>query len=464
MNDFSDALLWYGSESSARQYLEIEARALRDGAGFGSDTPDDRRFGAYSDFVALHGETAVVSVAGSLGYKETDWSRYLGMMTYETLANIMAMLVSDQGVTNAVLDVDSPGGVARGVSLATDAIHAAREAGLQVVAHTTGDMCSAAYWISSAAEQIYASKHADVGSIGVIMVHHEVTKALEQDGVKVTVFRKGDEKALGSPYEPLDDKARASIEERLERTYTGFIDTIAANRGIPSDKVRASIATGKVFSAHEAQSLGLIDGIQTFNHLMNSLVPQGNQTPGAFAMSKTPIFTAEAPAALQATTPESEALADALVAVLAGDPAEPAPEQDPAPEPEPAEAASAAPSAMAGLLGDLNTQLVEAKVALEKATTERDELKAGNAGLRDIVAEYTQTLRIRLGQQAGADLESLPDGSLVATHQAVKAQFVARFKPGAQSSVPKEDPALPRSNAAVTRLDKAVRKATSFGK
>jgi hypothetical protein len=186
-------------------------------------------------------------------------------------------------------------------------------------------------------------------------------------------------------------------------------------------------------------------------------------------MSKTPILTAEAPEGLLSLDPNDPVLAAAGVPEATAE--EEAAEEEvtegeegEAGEGEEGEAAAAATASDAGfttMLSTLNSQLIDARVALERVTTERDELRAGNGGLRQIVIEQTQGLRIRLGQPAGSDLNAMPDSTLVATHQAVHGEFMSRFKPGPVSRAPEKEASLP--TAVVTRLDHAVRRATSFG-
>lgn len=466
-----EEFLWFGSATSARAHVERQAQLhdrwnsdpqLRSSY----DEQEPRRFGAYEGFIKVYGNVAVVDVTGTLDYKETDWSLYFNEMTYESLAGILATLVTDGGVKNVVLDIDSPGGAVRGISVASDAIKATREAGLNVIAHTSGMMCSAAYWLGVSADETLSAKAGEVGSVGVVAVHREITGMLDQMGIKVTVFRKGEEKALGSPYEALTDKARASIDRGLENAYTAFIDHVAAERNLSSDVVRSTIATGRVFTATEALQLGMIDKIQTFNSLVNELTaPTASNYPtGVIAMSKTPILAAT-PAALNPDDLDPEVLAAAAATGVLNEPdpkaEEPEP-KEPAPEPAPEPDAAKAAQLFSEALMSLTAQLVEARVSLEKATAERDDLRAANTGLRQIVVDQTAQLRIKLGQPAGADLAGMSDGALVAAHQATKADFMARFTPGAVSKVPQKDAPLP--TAAVTRITKAVQSATSFGK
>ena len=131
MSELDSALVWYGSEASAREYARHYARMLDSDMALRSYEPEEEgRFGGYDDLIQVYDDVAVVAVNGSLGYKENMFTRYFGMMTYETLSNVLAELVNDGGIKTALLDIDSPGGTAKGISLASEAIGHAQDAGL----------------------------------------------------------------------------------------------------------------------------------------------------------------------------------------------------------------------------------------------------------------------------------------------------------------------------------------------
>jgi hypothetical protein len=187
-------------------------------------------------------------------------------------------------------------------------------------------------------------------------------------------------------------------------------------------------------------------------------------------MPKTPI-QAQAPAGLgqsaedlataaAAGLPDEPSEVEATVTVVAEDQAAPPEAADPPQDPPPAEPAKQ--EGVFALVAQLNDQVVETRVKLQAAESELNEMKASRVGLRQIVIEQTQNMRIRLGMPAGTDLDGLTDAALVTSHQSVRDEFMARFRPGAQSQVPAEDTKLGVSN--VTRLDQAIRKVTSFSK
>lgn len=483
--DTGQWVMWYGSEASAHEALTrwqgllAQAPTLEPKAfSFYDDEEDEkRRFSGYDDLIQVQDKLAIVSISGPMAYKESVLTRYFQIMTYETISNLSAAIIADGQIEHVLFDIDSPGGMAKGISLASNALAELRRAGIGTTAHTTGEMLSGGYWVGSSADRVIVDSHSEIGSVGVIAVYHNISKMLEERGITTKVFRKGDEKGLGNPYEKLDDKAEQAIDRSLERSYQFFIDSVAAHRRLDSDFVRSQVATGRVFSAGEALGLGLVDGLKSFSQLVDSLLPSVGvpaQQPTGVRDMKNPI-RAEAPAGLEpgATNTEDPVVAAAVGAAEPGAGAQqPEPQGEPAaqepetqPEPQgsagdPGPSSNGEAAQALSLLAQVNGQLVTAQVSLAQVTAERDALKAGNVGLRTIVLEQTKNLRIRMGQAAGSDLEGLSDTALVAAHNAVHSDFMSRFKGGPTSRVPDQDSPVP--GAAVIQLTEASRRATQI--
>lgn len=491
-----DLLLWYGSESSAQDIMQMESRAYRmlekDSdlvKKYASRPGADQRFGPYSDQIQVLGDLAIVPIEGSMQGKESWITNMMGIMTYDSISNIMATLVDDGNIRRVLLDIDSPGGQVKNLSTALEGISAARDSGIEIIAHTSGDMNSAAYWIGSAADYVAASETAEVGSVGVIAVHMEQAEALEKDGIGVTVLRKGEEKALSTPYEKLSDKARKQILASMDKSYKQFISGVSENRGIPENTVEEKIATGAVFDSAEALELGMVDEIVTYNELVSRYVDtstvaqqsqgEGSQQWSKAAMHKKPITQAgkisQEDAAIAVAAGASPEEAQALIAQSE--------EEDPnAPEElaevtvteeessvEGVEQSAEAPAAtkdetpsnelgaFQSMVAALNEQLVESRVQVSKLESELTALKSGNAGLRQIALEQTQRLRISLGQPGDtADLEALSDVALVQSHRQTLEGFMSRFNVGAKSKESESDntpeESVTRMSAAASRL------------
>jgi signal peptide peptidase SppA len=166
-----------------------------------------------------------------------------------------------------------------------------------IMAYADGQMTSAAYLIGSAADKVYASKTARVGSIGVIMAHYDYSKAQEMRGVKKTYLYSGKYKAMGHDSEPLSDEAKAYLQGHLDDYYTMFVDMVAQQRGVDSKTVLEKMADGKIFIGKKAIEPGLIDGISTYKGALTYLTGEKPQKKEVKRMDPVTLerFKAESP-------------------------------------------------------------------------------------------------------------------------------------------------------------------------
>jgi hypothetical protein len=151
---------------------------------------------------------------------------------------------------------------------AASAVMAAR--GVKPIAtYSDGTMASAAYWVGSAADRVYVSSGVDqVGSIGVVASHVDVSQREQALGIKTTEIVAGKFKRISSQYGPLTESGRQSIQDQVDYLYSLFVGDVAAQRGVSADQVIADMADGRVFIGQQAIDAGLVDGITTLNDVI----------------------------------------------------------------------------------------------------------------------------------------------------------------------------------------------------
>lgn len=170
----------------------------------------------------------------------------------------------DPNVNRVILHVNSPGGLVSGCFDATDELFGLRGE-KPIIALADETALSAAYAIASAADEIVAARTGQVGSIGVMTSYVEMSQALENAGIKVNLIYAGDRKADGHPSQPLSDEARDRIQTRVNRSYDIFVSTVARNRGLSEEAVRATEAD--FYTSQEAVQNGLADRVGTLGNL-----------------------------------------------------------------------------------------------------------------------------------------------------------------------------------------------------
>lgn len=187
--------------------------------------------------------------------------------SYECINDALRIVESDDDIIGVVMTFNSGGGYASGMDECGENIRALSK--IKPVSGYTGTYSfSASYGLMSACSSIMAYPAAEVGSIGTLMVHTNVVDMLEKQGIKSTVFRAGEFKALGLPVEELDDKARSVIQKNIDQNNEFFVRAVSQRRNIPLS-AQSRWGEGKTFFAEEAKDLGLIDSTGTFKELFD---------------------------------------------------------------------------------------------------------------------------------------------------------------------------------------------------
>jgi protease-4 len=164
----------------------------------------------------------------------------------------------DKAVKAVVLRVDSPGGSMFASELILREVQALRKAGKPVVVSMSTYAASGGYYISAAANQIFASPTTLTGSIGVFSVVPTFQRTLEKIGVKVDGL--GTTPLAGSLRldRPLDDAARRILQTSVDHAYDEFLHRVGEGRKKSVEDVD-KIAQGRVWAGVDAQRIGLVD-------------------------------------------------------------------------------------------------------------------------------------------------------------------------------------------------------------
>ncbi|WP_051946210.1 S49 family peptidase [Verrucomicrobium sp. BvORR106] len=194
-----------------------------------------------------------VSITGPLMRKPSLFAQVVyGATDFDEIVASLENAANDPGVRAILLEIDSPGGTVNGTPEVAQAVREAARV-KPVYAFTQGLMASAAYWIGSQADAVYATPSAMLGSIGVIVSFLDVRGALEGMGYKMEVFSSGKFKGMGLPGTSLTDEQREHIQARIEETANEFKAAVRARgRKIPDEAME-----GQVFYAREAQKYNL---------------------------------------------------------------------------------------------------------------------------------------------------------------------------------------------------------------
>lgn len=218
------------------------------------------------------GAVAILPVYGVLSHRMGSLEESSGGMSTEQIGRMFDAAQADSSIGTIVLDVNSPGGTVPGVQELAAKIRAAK--GQKPVIAVANDlMASAAYHIASQADEIVGIPSSRVGSIGVYAAHEDLSKALEAEGITVTLLSAGKYKTEGNAFEPLSEEAKAFLQARIDVAYQQFVSDVAVGRGVTAAAVSGGFGQGRALGAPEALAAGLIDRIATFEDVLRPLVP-----------------------------------------------------------------------------------------------------------------------------------------------------------------------------------------------
>ena len=173
---------------------------------------------------------------------------------------ITKALQKDDNIKALVVRVDSGGGSVMASEEIRQALVEAKAQGLPVVASFGPVAASGGYWLSTAADAIYAQPSTITGSIGVFAIIPSFNRALDKvgigtDGVKATPYS-GEPDVLKG----LSPETKVILQSSVEDIYRRFTGLVAASRKLPVAEVDR-IGQGHVWSGETAVGLKLVDGL-----------------------------------------------------------------------------------------------------------------------------------------------------------------------------------------------------------
>lgn len=205
---------------------------------------------------------ALVTVQGGLS------EYYFGVGAYTSLRAMIEQCVTAEEIKSIVLEINSPGGDVNGLFECCNYILEARQK-KSIVAHVTGMCCSAAYAIASSCSQIVATDTSEIGSIGVYAEAVDYTEWEKKQGIFSKIFRsKNAEKKNQSPF---TEEGAKDLQAKLDYYEDCFYSVIEKGRGIEKEKALEDFGHGAVFMASDAHECNMIDAIQSYDELINTL-------------------------------------------------------------------------------------------------------------------------------------------------------------------------------------------------
>lgn len=470
----TDTQLWAGNQETYEAFVEGLAKSQQDPK---FDASTDYTDAVLGRILQVEAGVAVINIAGSLVDGDAGYGIFYGMLGYNDIRTALASAVADPSVSSVLLNVASGGGAVNGCH-ETSQLIARVDSIKPVVTYTGSTMASAALWLGSQARYTVAAETASVGSLGIIMIHIDRSEELKQAGLKPTIIKAGESKALGNPYEPLSEKGASVLQAKADQLYAVFLEQVALGRGVSAEVADKNFGQGRDFLGKAALAAGLVDSVGSYEAAFAKALSYVKKTPANKSVRS--VFGATNSGTVQATASTTAVIvpdnlansqgiamstksltAEQLTAMAAG--VELATEQTPeelatAAAAELAATALAAETAAAAtvkvveapaaidavamlqtMLATAGTELVNARTELAAASNSLAALTTQAAGFTEIARASVRTMGIHFGINKEA-AEAMSSAEVLSEHGRLAAMFKAKFKVGGVAATTLEKP------------------------
>ncbi len=206
----------------------------------------------------------LVYLTGTIEEKNNEYNQ-------DWILNTISKLKDDKKNVGMVLYIDSPGGSVYQADQVYFALKEYKASGKALEVYMGPLAASGGYYIACAADEIWANRNTLTGSIGVIAGQSfDMTEFLKNLGIKSETIHAGKNKNMMNYNEEFTDEQRQIMQSIADECYEQFCKIIAEERGLTIEKVH-ELADGRIYSANQAFSNGLIDNIGTLDKAVDNL-------------------------------------------------------------------------------------------------------------------------------------------------------------------------------------------------
>jgi protease IV len=197
---------------------------------------------------------AVIVASGTI----LDGTQLPGSIGGDSTSELIRRARADDAVKALVLRVDSGGGSAFASDLILRELERFQETKRPVVVSMGSVAASGGYWISMAADEIWASPTTLTGSIGVGATIPTIPRTLDRAGVHIDGIGTTDLAGALEITRPIGESMKGLIGLSVRHTYAEFVGKVAQHRERSVDQIE-SAAQGRVWTGSDALARGLVD-------------------------------------------------------------------------------------------------------------------------------------------------------------------------------------------------------------
>jgi protease-4 len=214
--------------------------------------------------------TALIDVEGVIASSETA--------SADNIISALRKAMDNRHAKAVILRINSPGGSPVQAGYVYDEIRRLRELhpDKKVYAVITDIGASAAYYIASAADEIFADRASLVGSIGITMdatglASFGFTEAMKKLGIERRMITSGESKNFLDPFSPLKPADRAHQQAMMDEVHRQFIEAVEKGRG-KRLKPSKQLFSGLVWTGEKGVKLGLVDKLGSSRYVAREVI------------------------------------------------------------------------------------------------------------------------------------------------------------------------------------------------
>ena len=203
----------------------------------------------------------VINIEGEIGASSSNSLTSDSTYNHDFYLKYIEKMEKSDKNKGILLYVDSPGGAVYESDEMYLKLMEYKEKTIRPIwAYFASQACSGGYYISMAADKIYANRNCWTGSIGVIVSLTNCKKLYDKLGIKEIDITSGKNKAMGSQGLELTKEQRGILQSLVDEAYDQFVGIVADGRKMDKSAVK-KIADGRIYSAKQAKEINLVDEV-----------------------------------------------------------------------------------------------------------------------------------------------------------------------------------------------------------
>ena len=203
----------------------------------------------------------VINIEGEIGASSSNSLTSDSTYNHDFYLKYIEKMEKSDKNKGILLYVDSPGGaVYESDEMYLKLMEYKEKTKRPIWAYFASQACSGGYYISMAADKIYANRNCWTGSIGVIVSLTNCKKLYDKLGIKEIDITSGKNKAMGSQGLELTKEQRGILQSLVDEAYDQFVGIVADGRKMDKSAVK-KIADGRIYSAKQAKEINLVDEV-----------------------------------------------------------------------------------------------------------------------------------------------------------------------------------------------------------